>query len=133
MKTLNAEGRFVDLLYQLCICYFDDPSPVVYSLQINTDVTGLKNEIKHDHFYVGEDEGMFRYPDKSLLGVGLTFSDREYEIIRLIARGLHSEEIAKRLFVSVHTVNTHRRNILDKTGNRSTLELVIELQEKGMI
>lgn len=133
MKTLNGNGEYVDLLYQLYICYFNDPVPVVYSLQINTDVSELKKKVKCDHYYVGEDENMFRYPDKELLSTGLSLSERESEIIRFISQGLDSEQIAKRLFLSVHTVNTHRRNILEKTGHKSTHELVIELQEKGVI
>lgn len=132
-KTLNAHGEYRELLYQLFICYFNEPLPAVYSLQINTDVTDLKESTKCDHFYVGDDDQLFRYPDKELLCVGLSLTDRESEIIRLIAQGLDSEQIAERLFLSVHTINTHRRNILDKTGHRSTHELVIEMQEIGML
>jgi len=133
MKTLNARGEYRDLLYQLYITYFNEPVPVVYSLQINTDVTELKEASKCDHFYVGNDEHLFRYPDKELLCEGLSLSERESEIISLIAQGLDSEQIGKKLFLSVHTINTHRRNILEKTGHRSTHELVIELQERGVI
>ena len=42
------------------------------------------------------------------------FSKREFEIIKGIAQGLESHEIAEKLFLSVHTVNTHRRNIFLK-------------------
>ena len=133
MKTLDANGEYRDLLYQLYIKYFHEPVPAVYSLQINTDVTELRKEIKCDHYYVGENVDLFRYPDKKLLCIGLTLSDRESEVISLIAQGLDSEQIAEKLFLSVHTVNTHRRNILEKTGHKSTLELVIEFQERGMI
>ncbi len=46
-------------------------------------------------------------------------SSREKEILNLIASGYISKQIADKLFVSVHTVNTHRQNILGKlkTGN----------------
>ncbi|TDH18393.1 LuxR family transcriptional regulator [Segetibacter sp. 3557_3] len=43
-------------------------------------------------------------------------SDRECEIIALIAMGLTSEQISERLFLSKFTVDTHRKNIGRKTG-----------------
>ena len=51
-------------------------------------------------------------------------SDREMEVVRLIAAGLNSEEIAKKLFLSEHTVKTHRKNILEKLNLSNTAELV---------
>jgi DNA-binding NarL/FixJ family response regulator len=50
-------------------------------------------------------------------------SNRERDILLLVLEGRSSEEIADSLFISVNTVNTHRRNILRKTGARSVLDL----------
>jgi len=55
---------------------------------------------------------------------GVCLSQREKEIIRLIVQGKTSKEIARQLFISKNTVDTHRRNILDKTGLKSTAELI---------
>jgi DNA-binding CsgD family transcriptional regulator len=68
-----------------------------------------------------------------LLRTGNVYTDREFEIIKLIAEGLGSEQIADKLFLSVNTINTHRRNILKKTRKSTTQELVIELKEKGIL
>lgn len=46
----------------------------------------------------------------------LNISEREVEIIVLIAEGFINKEIADRLFLSTHTVNTHRKNIMSKLG-----------------
>ena len=43
-------------------------------------------------------------------------SSRETELIHLIAEGLTNKEIADRLFLSVHTIKTHRKNIIRKLG-----------------
>jgi two-component system LytT family response regulator len=51
-------------------------------------------------------------------------SEREKEIFRLLLDGLTSQEIAGCLCISKNTVNTHRRNILEKTGARTTLDLL---------
>jgi DNA-binding NarL/FixJ family response regulator len=51
-------------------------------------------------------------------------SQREAEVLRLVLQGKSSQEIAGLLFISVNTVNTHRRNILKKTGASSIFDLV---------
>ncbi|MCF0075074.1 LuxR C-terminal-related transcriptional regulator [Dyadobacter sp. CY261] len=51
-------------------------------------------------------------------------SDRELQIARLTGKKLTSEEIAKALFISVHTVNTHRQNMLRKLDMTDTMELL---------
>ncbi|HKK63760.1 MAG TPA: response regulator transcription factor [Bacteroidales bacterium] len=51
-------------------------------------------------------------------------SDREKEVLNLLFEGLTSKEIATQLFISKTTVDTHRRNILEKTGCQSTIELL---------
>ncbi len=50
-------------------------------------------------------------------------SPRERDILILVLEGKSSEDIAESLFISVNTVNTHRRNILRKTGAKSAIEL----------
>jgi DNA-binding NarL/FixJ family response regulator len=43
-------------------------------------------------------------------------SPRETEIVHLIADGLANKEIAEKLFLSIHTIKTHRKNIIKKLG-----------------
>lgn len=54
-----------------------------------------------------------------------TLSEREKEIIVCITKGMSNKEIADHLFLSVHTVITHRRNISSKLQIRSTAGLII--------
>ncbi|MEO5643007.1 MAG: response regulator transcription factor [Bacteroidia bacterium] len=56
---------------------------------------------------------------------GLRISDREGEIIRLVAEGFTNKEIADKLFLSAHTVTTHRKNIMAKLGVNNTAGLVL--------
>ncbi|HWK56261.1 MAG TPA: response regulator transcription factor [Parapedobacter sp.] len=51
-------------------------------------------------------------------------SPRELEIITLVSNGLTNNEIADKLFLSVHTVMTHRKNILHKLQVRNTAEML---------
>lgn len=56
---------------------------------------------------------------------------REKEVLRLIAKGLSTIEIAEQLFVSTHTVDTHRKNLLGKLGLKNTAGLVRYAFENG--
>lgn len=49
---------------------------------------------------------------------------REVEIVKFVVAGMTTESIAESLYLSTHTVHTHRRNILSKLGLHSTPELV---------
>ena len=58
-------------------------------------------------------------------------SQKEREILTLISQGLTSREIATKIFLSPYTVNTHRRNILRKTGAKNILSVVaLAIQHK---
>ena len=52
-------------------------------------------------------------------------SHREKEVLRLVALGLTNKEIANRLFISSHTVITHRKNITAKLGIRTIAGLTL--------
>lgn len=52
-------------------------------------------------------------------------TERETEIIKLIAEGLTNIQIADSLFLSTHTINTHRKNIMSKLGVRNTAGIVM--------
>lgn len=60
-------------------------------------------------------------------------SRREGQILQLMAQGLRSVEIAKKLGRSVHTVNNHRKNMIRKTGLHNTADLVRFGLENGLI
>lgn len=60
-------------------------------------------------------------------------SEREREIIIRFSRGLNAEQIAKELNLSPHTVKTHRRNVLQKSGCTNTTELVAKCLTNGLI
>jgi len=62
---------------------------------------------------------------------GLT--DREQEVLKLIADGSTNQEIADKLTISVKTVERHRANIMGKLNLHSRTELVKYAIRKGMI
>lgn len=80
-----------------------------------------------------------RYLDPSIGGVALAgggdaiLSERELEVLRLLALGHTNTEIARILFVSPRTVETHRANLQRKLGISGRPELVQYALERGVI
>lgn len=60
-------------------------------------------------------------------------SDREYQVMRLLAMGNTNREISKTLFVGVKTVDTHRANLLRKLGLRNNADLTRFAIKNGVI
>jgi NarL family two-component system response regulator LiaR len=63
----------------------------------------------------------------------LHLTDREREILSMLARGLTNPQIAERLMISVSTVNFHVHNILDKLGAKTRTEAVTIAVREGLI
>ncbi|RIJ34048.1 LuxR C-terminal-related transcriptional regulator [Pontibacter oryzae] len=58
---------------------------------------------------------------------------REVEIIELIAEGKSTMQIADQLFLSHHTINSHRKNILRKLKIKSPAELIVKALDLGIV
>jgi DNA-binding NarL/FixJ family response regulator len=63
----------------------------------------------------------------------IRLTPREIEIIRLIAEGLTSQQMADKLFISPRTVETHRANLMKKVGVKNAIELVKKVQQLELI
>ncbi len=82
--------------------------------------------------------GEFVWPEKSpriMIGQAYSeeFTDRELEVMRALAQGLSYEETAEALYMSTNTVKYHVKNLLQKTGCHSRIQLVAEVVEKRLI
>jgi DNA-binding CsgD family transcriptional regulator len=132
-RLKNPAGAYSKILFQCYTFYSPSPGNTVYLLQVNTNIDWYDKLKGNYHYYCGEDISKFRYPDEELLSIVNPYSDREFEILKLLGAGYSSEQIAEKIFLSPHTVNTHRRNILLKTGHNRIQELIAELKEQGML
>ena len=61
------------------------------------------------------------------------FTERETDILYEMSKGHGNKEISTNLMISEHTVATHRKNILRKSGCHSLLELINYCREKGIL
>jgi DNA-binding NarL/FixJ family response regulator len=63
----------------------------------------------------------------------IPLTNRELEVLKLISQEYSNPEIAEQLFISNRTVDTHRRNLLEKLGVKNTAGLVKYAIKKGLI
>jgi DNA-binding CsgD family transcriptional regulator len=62
-----------------------------------------------------------------------TISNRELDVLRLIAKGMSGSEIADTLFINVRTVETHRKSLLEKLDAKNTAQLIHIAVKHGII
>ena len=65
--------------------------------------------------------------------IGQTITTRESEVLELISLEYTSKELAKKLFISQNTAETHRKNLLNKLGVKNAAGLVRKGFELGIL
>jgi DNA-binding CsgD family transcriptional regulator len=108
-------------------------------IKIINSIQDISHFVKDDFWWMrftyGEAPQKVKYYHS---GIGKSFdndilSDREKEILRLIYEGIDSPEIAQKLNITIATVHTHRRNMLNRTGLKDTTALLQIAMSIGMI
>jgi DNA-binding CsgD family transcriptional regulator len=132
IKMQNASGGYSNFLNQIYL-FYSSTHNTVFFLKIHTNVDWCKKIKNGYYYYTGTDLSHFKCPNRELLNTGSIFTTREFEIIKLIGSGMSTEQIATKLFVSPYTINTHRVNILRKSGKTNISELIFELMSDGII
>ena len=137
----------------LVLSMHDHESYLIDMLEAGADGYILKNastdelmfairKIANDGIYIGTEftlnmlekyksSGGFILNNKSKLD--LKISDREMDVLKLVAKGHTNNEIAKQLFTSVRTIETRRKNLLDKTKTTNTATLIHFATLNGII
>lgn len=74
-----------------------------------------------------------QHPERDAADPYGALTAREREVFHLIAEGLTTKEIARKLDISVKTAENHRARVLDKLGMRNTAELVRYAVQRGLV
>jgi LuxR family maltose regulon positive regulatory protein len=118
VRTFVDEGQPVAQLLTLAIASGHTPSYATYLLSALTGQS-LPSPTLHQK-------------DGPVLGLVEPLSERELEVLGLIAEGLTNQEIALRLHISLSTVKGHTTNIYSKLGVKSRIQAVAQAQSLGM-
>lgn len=111
----NIKDKLSDLT-QIIIKYIPGERLNEEMMELVFDIMQLSRDLeKH-----AEIEEMLLMPPEDY-----QLSDREQEVLELVAQGLSSKEVANKLNIAVNTVNTHRKSITRKTGIKSVAGLAV--------
>lgn len=98
-------------------------------------ITAIESTLKGKKYYSGEilDLMLETGENKQMVEEPAALTSSEIEIVRLIAEGMTTKEIARHKHISFHTVNTHRKNIFRKIGVSNASELIMYAIKAGWI
>lgn len=132
-RIRKKNGEYVKVLRQSKVFEADENGHLISNVSLITDISYMDtsncvewkyqaNELDKEAFkkYIGHQYENY-------------FTNRQLEIIKYIIEGHSSEEIGKALFISKHTVDTHRRKILKKSKCRNAVELIAFCKKNGLI
>ncbi|WP_294825198.1 LuxR C-terminal-related transcriptional regulator [uncultured Flavobacterium sp.] len=127
-RLRSADGSYKWILMQTTTIQTNEEGAVIRVLGVQTDITALKTDNKPSGLsFIGLDgEPSFlnvKVANLILLPTEEIFSKREKEILRYLLSGKSTLEIVDILHISRHTVNSHRKSILQKSGCNSLVEL----------
>ncbi|AVR44331.1 DNA-binding response regulator [Christiangramia fulva] len=145
-KLRDLKGLVRTMLHQATILSSTEEGKLQHVFCLHSDVSHLKinstTDISFIHFENGKSyynidtsEGIFN-PNASEFGgnnIQDLLTEREKEVTTMLAEGFSAREIADFLNLSGHTIRTHRRNILKKTGCSNTAELIAKCLTGGVI
>jgi DNA-binding CsgD family transcriptional regulator len=126
-RLKKADGEYIRILHQAVAIEHNEKGEIFRTFGVHTDITSIKKDGKPVMSYIGL-EGEPSYinvkPKKVFTPSEELFSKREKEILYQLAKGNSSIKIAGLLNISKHTVDTHRRNMLQKTSCTNVTQLV---------
>ncbi len=130
----------------LILTMYNDPQLIKKMMEVGADGFVLKNtgkkelleaidKIMHGQTYFGQE--VTNTLAKSFIQTRNTtkvqLTRREKEVLRLLFEGLTTQEIAEKLFISSHTVDSHRKNLLSKFDAKNTTSLLREAGKMGIV
>lgn len=124
-RIKNAEGKYRRVVEQHQVLALDARGNVWLSLSI---IDLSPNQQLHEplksqllNFKTGQ---IIPFEEDNDTNHNITLTPREKEVLALVRDGFLSKEISDKLFISLHTVNTHRQRVLEKLGANNSIEAV---------
>jgi DNA-binding CsgD family transcriptional regulator len=134
-RLRTSQNKYVRVLQQMVQIDYDKDN-FYRSLCMHTDISHIKQEGTPSFSIIGLDD------EPSYYNVNIAgefrqsfdlFTKREREILKCIVEGSNSKQIADQLSISLHTVSTHRKNILSKANAQTPVDLVSKAINEGWV
>jgi DNA-binding CsgD family transcriptional regulator len=132
----NGSDHYIHCLQQMIFLEVDNNKNPLLCFGTVTDISDFKREniiIGTMSLLNDKNEYETIYSKNYSSEISMLYSNREMDVIRLLAKGLSSKEIAIKLNISSQTVDKHRRNMLQKAQMKNTQELVVEAIRQGWL
>ena len=136
-RIKRSDGEYIWALHYMNSIRVSKWGFPILTLVNITDITSLKKDDGIDFSVsVKEDNAITKtilsrvFPTKKST---LQFSEREIEILSLMALGKRSKEIAEELCISKHTVSTHRKNMMEKSSVKNSYQLIHLARARGLL
>lgn len=124
-RVRNAKNQYIRVIEQQQVLELDKKGNIwlaLSTIDLSPDQDlSIGPKYKMYNFKTGD---IINSPEFDETKEGVSLSFREQEVLKLVKDGLPSKEIAERLFISVHTVNTHRQRILEKLDVTNSIEAI---------
>jgi PAS domain S-box-containing protein len=128
----RKDGTYLQVLRHQTVQLTDDEGNILRTTGIVVELGHIPDLLGVTGKMVDNESGKVIYT-RSYHHANSLFSNREREIILLLANGMKTVEIARELFISPNTVSTHRKNMIRKHGVKNTAELILYSKRQGII
>lgn len=132
-RVRKKNGDYIRILQQITTIQSGEEG-VLRTFGVHTDITHLKPEGRPVLSFIGLNgaPSYLNVDVKNKFGAGkAALTRREQQVLHLLAQGKSSDDISSDLFISKQTVDTHRKNLLKKTGCSNTAALMSEAVKRG--
>lgn len=142
MRNPYSPDNYRWIMFQYIDWEYGDDGMIACILHLITDVTHLKqdDQVRMTILDSSETENQLFFsnvpqPDAGSLSciTVCRLSSRELDVLRLMAQGLSSKQIASQLDIARNTVDNHRQNLLKKTACNSSSEVVAYALKNGLL
>lgn len=132
-KARKKDRTYIPLLRQTSIYEKDINGHMLSSFSILSDLTGMNNAEKVEWKFKGIQIDEERFHEYIYESYANFLTGREIDVLKHLEEGFKSHQIANKLFISKNTVDTHRRNMLEKASCANTLELLRFARQNGIL
>jgi DNA-binding CsgD family transcriptional regulator len=133
-RIQKADSCYIRVLRRTCILTQDQNNNPILGITFFTDISRTKKLNNVEFYFAGQDEVILNNELMMLYSQPKSlFTESEKRIFKLLQLGKTTKQISIELHISFHTVEKHRRNMLNKTNTLNTPQLVSFVMKEGLL